>query len=242
MTFSSFNSSQRSAAKVFGLIYLPFFVLLAAVNFGILEPLSTGSDPAQIARNILTHEMLFRVGLVGVMLYSIGVLVLSISLYVILKPVSWSLALFATFSRFAHGFVWLLVVLNLFTALRLLSHPEYAGLPADQLPVFARLYLSGFDQYYVGLLFWSLASGVGAYLWLKSSYIHRALAAFGILASAWCIVCTIILFVFPDFSKTVNLWWFDTPMVLFEIALSFLLLFRGLRARDQEPTQREAHA
>jgi hypothetical protein len=27
----------------------------------------------------------------------------------------------------------------------------------------------------------------------------------------------------------VNLWWFDTPMALFELALSFLLLFRGLR-------------
>ena len=27
----------------------------------------------------------------------------------------------------------------------------------------------------------------------------------------------------------VNLWWFDMPMVLFEIALSFLLLLLGLR-------------
>jgi len=26
----------------------------------------------------------------------------------------------------------------------------------------------------------------------------------------------------------VNLWWFDTPMALFDIALSFWLLFRGL--------------
>lgn len=232
MTFSSFDSSQRHAAKVFGLSYLPFFVLLAAVNFGILETLSSGPDPTQIARNILTHETLFRVGLVGVMIYSIGVIVLSISLYVILKPISQSLALFATFSRFAHGLVWLLVVLNLFSALRLLSHPEYAELPADQLPVFARLYLSGSDQYYVGLLLWSLASGVGAYLWLKSRYIHSALAAFGILASTWCAACTLIFFVFPDFSKLVNLWWFDTPMVLFEIALSFLLLFRGLRSQD----------
>jgi hypothetical protein len=27
----------------------------------------------------------------------------------------------------------------------------------------------------------------------------------------------------------VNLWWFDSPMALFELALSFLLLFKGLQ-------------
>ena len=127
------------------------------------------------------------------------------------------------------------MVLNLFTALRLLSHPEYAGIPSDQLPVLARLFLSGFDQYYVGLLFWSLASGVGACLWLRSRYINRVLAAFGVLASVWCVGCTIALLISPGFSKTVNLWLFDTPMVLFEIILSFLLLVRGLRSRDREP-------
>ena len=242
MTSSSFDSSQRNAAKVFGLSYLPSFLLLAAVNFGILQPLLSEPDPAQIARNILTHETLFRAGLVGIMLYSVGVLVQSTSLYVILKSVDRNLALFATFSRLAQGYIWLLVVLNLFTALRLLSHPEYAALPSDQLPALARLYLSGFDQYYVGLLFWSLASGVGAYLWLKSHYIHSAVAAFGVLASAWCVGCTIALFIFPDFSKTVNLWWFDMPMVLFEIVLSFLLLFRGLRTRDRESIPCEKHA
>ena len=242
MTSGLIDNSQRRAAKVFGLVYLPSFLLLAAINFGILQPMFSGPDPAQMALNVLARETVLRVGLVGIMLYSVAVLVLTTSLYVVLKSVDRTLALFATFSRLVHGFMWLLVVLNLFTALRLLSHPEYTGLPPDQLPVLARLYLSGFDQYYVGLLFWSLASGVGACLWLKSRYIHRALSAFGILASAWCASCTILLFIFPDFSKAVNLWWFDSPMVLFEIVLSLSLLFRGLRTRDRGPALCETHA
>ena len=73
------------------------------------------------------------------MLYGVGVLVQSTSLYVILKSIDRNLALFAAFSRLAQGYIWLLVVLNLFTALRLLSHPEYAALPSDQLPALARL-------------------------------------------------------------------------------------------------------
>jgi hypothetical protein len=226
----SVDSSQRIAAKVFGLAYLPSFVLVVAVNFGVLQPLIGKLDPVDAAQNILAHATLFRVGAVGFVLYCVGVLVLSASLYVVLRPVDQNLALLAAAGRLVHGFTWLLVALNLFTALRLLSRPEFAGLPPDQLPILARLYLSGFDQYYVGLLFWSLGTTVAAYLLLKSTYVPRALAVFGIAASAWCAACTLVLLVFPGFPKLVNLWLFDSPMALFEIGLSLLLLLRGLRA------------
>ena len=37
-----------------------------------------------------------------------------------------------------------------------------------------------------------------------------------------------IFYVFPNFDQIVNLWWFDMPMGIFDIALSFWLLFKGL--------------
>jgi hypothetical protein len=229
MTTHSCDDSQRIAARILGLAYPLSFVLVVAVNFGILQPLTAGVDPVHAAQNILAHATLFRLGALGFAFYCVGVLVVSAALYVILRPVDQTLALLATLGRLVHGFTWLLVTLNLFTALRLLSRPEYAGLPPDQLPVLAQLYLSGFDQYYVGLLFWSLGATVGAFLWFKSSYVPRALAIFGMLASSWCACCTLILLVWRDFTKVVNLWWFDSPMALFEISLSLLLLLRGLR-------------
>lgn len=226
----SVDNSQRIAAKIVGLAYSTSFALVVVASFGILQPLVGNVDPAHAAQNILAHTTLFRVGAVGFLLYCVGVLVLSAAMYVILRPVDRNLALLAAFGRLVHGFTWLLVTLNLFLALRLLSRHEYAALPPDQLPVLARLYLSGFDQYYVGLLFWSLGATVGAYLWLKSSYVPRALAVFGILASAWCAGCTLVLLVFPDFAEVVNLWLVDSPMAVFELGLSLLLLFRGLPA------------
>jgi hypothetical protein len=33
----------------------------------------------------------------------------------------------------------------------------------------------------------------------------------------------------PTFCKFVNLWWLDRPFALFDITLSFWLLFKGLR-------------
>jgi hypothetical protein len=111
-----------------------------------------------------------------------------------------------------------------------LSGADYSrAFGSDQLPVLARLYLSGFDQYYVGLLFWALGATVGSHLWFKSNYIPKAMAAFGVVSSAWCVGCTFILFIFPGFRSVVNWWWYDSPMGIFELALSFWLLFKGLR-------------
>ena len=241
MTTNSIDSSQRRAATIAGLACLVSFVTVVSVNFGIFARLIVGTDPALTARNILAHEALFRVGIAGDVLYCIAVLVLSAALYIVLKPVNQHLAVLAALGRMAHGFTWLLVTVNLLTALRLLSRPEYArAFSPEQLAALSRLYLSGFDQYYVGLVFWSLGATVGAWLWFKSAYIPRALAVFGGLASAWCAACTFALFLFPDFPGIVNLWWFDTPMVLFEITLSFLLLFRGLRPPRPNSTERVA--
>ena len=67
------------------------------------------------------------------------------------------------------------------------------------------------------------------YLWFKAKYIPRPLAAWGVISSVFCAACTFAFIIFPDFAKVVNLWWFDTPMSIFDIALSFWLLFKGLR-------------
>ena len=231
MTTSAIDGSQRKAARIAALACLISFVTVVAVNFGIFARLIVRGDPAQTARNILMHERLFRIGIAGDVLYCVGVVVLLTALYVVLKPVDQNLALLAAFGRLVHGLTWLLATLNLFTALRLLSGADYSrAFGPNQLPVLARLYLSGFDQYYVGLLFWALGATVGSYLWFKSNYIPRALAAFGVISSAWCAACTLVLFIFPGFRSVVNWWWYDSPMGIFELALSFWLLFKGLRS------------
>ncbi len=234
MTISTIDESQRTAARIAGLAFPISFVTVVAVNFGIFARLIVRGDPAQTARNILAHETQFRIGIAGNMVYCVGVVVLLAALYVVLKPVDQNLALLAAFGRLVHGLTWLLATLNLFTALRLLSGADYSrAFGPDQLPVLARLYLSGFDAYYVGLLFWALGATVGSYLWFKSNYIPRALAAFGVISSAWCAACTFVFYIFPNFPKVVNLWWFDSPMAVFELVLSFWLLFKGLRQPDQ---------
>jgi len=224
------DDSQRTAARVAGFAYLITFATVVYVNFGIHDRLIVENN-AETARNILAHEQLFRIGIVGDLIYCAGVVVLLTALYVILKPVSRGLALLAAFWRLVWVLTWLAMTLHLFDALRLLSGADYSqALGAERLQALATLYLSTrFDYYYVGLLFGALASTICGYLWFKSRYIPRALAAVGAISSAFCVACTLVFYIFPNFDKIVNLWWFDTPMGLFDIALSFWLLFKGLR-------------
>jgi len=229
MINSTVDKSQRKAAKVAGLAYLLTFATVVYVNFGIHARL-IAADNAETARNILAHERLFRIGIAGDLIYCAGVVVLLTALYVILKPVSRGLALLAALWRLVWVLMWLQMTLNLFDALRLLRGADYLrAFEAERLQALAKLYLStSFDYYYVALLFGALASTVCGYLWFKSRYIPRALAAFGVISSAFCVACTLVFYIFPNFDKIVNLSWFDMPMGIFDIALSFWLLFKRL--------------
>jgi len=180
MTIYPIDESQRKGARVAGFAYLVTFATVVYVNFGIHDRLIVANNAAETARNILAHARLFHIGIVSDLLYCAGVIVLLTALYVILKPVNQALALLAAFWRLVWVLMWLVMRLNLFDALRLLGGADYLrAFEEERLQALARLYLgTRFDYYYVGLLFGALASTVCGYLWFKSRYIPRALAAF----------------------------------------------------------------
>ncbi len=133
--------------------------------------------------------------------------------------------------RLMFALLWLLTTLNLLGALRLIGTASYLQVfDADHLQVLARLQIAAnFDDYYVGLPFFGLAATICSYLWLRSGYIPKTLAAFGVISSVWCVICAFIFLIFPDFNKTVNDYWFDSPMAIFELILSVWLLSKGIR-------------
>lgn len=229
MTISPIDESQRRAARVAGFAYLFATAILVSAFFGIFTRLLVAGNAAETARNVLAHERLFRIAIACDLLYCAGTVVLLTALYVILKAVNQNLALVAAFCRLVYALMWVVIALNLFDGLRLLSGADYLRVfEPDRLQAWARLYL-GAPAYGVGLPFHGLASTVCSYLWFKSNYIPRALAGWGVISSGWCVACAFADIVFPHFAKTVNPWWFDTPMAIFEITLSFWLLFKGLR-------------
>jgi hypothetical protein len=231
MITRTIDNSQRTAAKVAGFSILFSMAIVVFANYGLLNPLLVRGNAAETARNILAHETQFRVAATCFLTYSLSVVVLLAALYVVLKPVNRGLALAGALFRLVFAMLWLLSTLNLLGALRLLGSAPYLQVfEPDRLQTLARVYIAAtFDDYYVGLPFFGLAATVCAWLWLKSNYIPKWLALFGVISSAFCVICAFVYLIFPGFAKPVNPYWFDSPMAIFELFLSFWLLFKGLR-------------
>jgi hypothetical protein len=231
MTSSIIDQSQRKAAKVAGFTFLFAMAIVVFTNYSVSFRFIIPDNAVDTARNIMAHETLFRINIVCNLIYLATLIVMFTSLYVILKPVNKNLALAAAFFRLLYALMWGFMAINTLAAIRLLGSTGYLPVfEADQLQTLSRLHLSSsWDAYYVGLPFWGLTSTVCSYLWLKSKYIPRALAIFGIISSVWCVFCGFAFLISPDFGKTVHLALFDVPLTFFELTLGFWLLFKGLR-------------
>jgi hypothetical protein len=206
----------------------------------LLDPLIVPRNAVDTARNILAHETQFRLALTCFIAYGIGVIVLLTALYVVLAPVNRGLALAGVLFRLVFAMLWLIAPLNSLGALRLLGDASYLKVfQPERLQALARVQLAGsVDDYYVGLPFFGLAATACAWLWLKSNYIPRGLSIFGVISSAWCVLCAFIFLIFPAFNKTVNDYIFDSPMALFELVVSFWLLFKGIGASTRSKPNR----
>jgi len=225
------DNSQQTAAKIAGVTGLLAVVIVVFGNYVLLGPLIVPRNAAETARNIMAHQTQVRAALVCFLLYSANVVVLLAALYVILRPVDRILALIGALFRLVFAVLWLLATLNLLGSLRLLGTVPYLEVfQREHVQALARLQIAAnFDDYYIGLPFFGLAATICAYLWLRSGYIPKALAGFGVISSAWCVLCAFVFLVFPNFNKVVNDYIFDTPMAIFELVVSFWLLFKGLQ-------------
>src|SRR6478672_4087447 len=239
MTIDNIDDSQRTAAKVAGVVGLITFAIVVFGNYVLLNPLIVPRNAVDTARNILAHQTQFRLSLVCFITYGIGVIVLLSALYVIFAPVNRGLALAGALFRLVFAMLWLIAPLNSLAALRLLGDASYLKVfEPDRLQALARVQLAGsFDDYYVGLPFFGLAATVCAWLWWKSNYIPKGLSIFGVIASAWCVLCAFVYLVFPNFNKIVNDYIFDSPMALFELIVSVWLIVKGLKQAAPSQSQ-----
>ncbi len=228
--------AQRTAAKVAGALYL---VQMAAGIFGELfvrGKLIVAGDATATAQNIAASERLFRLSIVTDLVTYVTVIVLIWSLYVILRPVRRDGALLAVSLRLAENAIAAGAVVNSFVALRFLSGADYLQtFDANQLAVLARVFIAGQGNgLQVAFVFCGLGSAVFSYLWLKSRYIPRVLAAWGIFASLTLALVGIVIMVFPKVWEVLGLMYM-VPMFIYEVGLGLWLLIKGLRApRDTE--------
>ena len=115
------------------------------------------ADATATADNIRASESLFLSGIVGQSVVFLTGIVLTVLLYVLLRPVSRTLALVAAFARLALAIVQGINLLPLFIALLLLSGAGYLTVfEPDQLDALVLLFLNahGYGVFIWQLFFW----------------------------------------------------------------------------------------
>src|SRR5207237_10471528 len=97
---------------------------------------------------------------------------------------------------------------------------------ANQLQALARLSLGAHGAAYnVGLVLAGLRSTAFCYLWFKSGFIPRALAAWGMLASSLMGASAFSFIIFPELAKVVPVEIYGARIFFFELTLGFCRLF-----------------
>lgn len=225
------NRSQRKAARVVGFAYL---LAMATAVFGFYARLHlvVSGNAAETAENIVASELLFRLGIASDVMTFVIDIVLITALYVVLRPVNRNLALLAVFWRLMETAVLLVATLNGFEVLRILTGDDLAVFEVDKLQALARLSLGAYGGgYRVGFIFLGLGSAVFSYLWFKSNYIPKALAALGVFSSLLMATCNFVFIIFPSLAKVTGMAYM-APMGVFEVSMGFWLLLRGLRPSE----------
>jgi hypothetical protein len=221
---------QRRWARVVGFSYL--FALAPAVfaEFYVSGRLVSG-NAIVTAQNIIAHERLFRLGIASNLLVFATDVLLVAALYVVLERVNRRLALVATFFRLIETTILIVAVLNDFYVLRLLSGASYlTTVNSDELAALARVSVGAHSAAYgVALLLFGFGSPVFCYLWLKSGYIPKPLAVWGLLASVWIGICSFAFVVFPELTKVITVGYYGGPIFLFELTIGLWLLLKSVR-------------
>lgn len=229
MTITTIDESQRQAARVVGFTYLFAMVFAVFPEFFVTARLIVYDNAAETARNIIAHERLFRLGIASHLIACAADIALLTALYVVLKPVNRGLALAAAFWRLVETAILVVVTLNDFDVLRLLSGADYLRvLEAERLPALARLSIGAHGAAYnVALFLFGFGSTVFCYLWFKSNYIPRALAGGGVFASLLAGTCSFAFVIFPNLAKILSPGCY-APIFVFEVTMGFWLLFKEL--------------
>lgn len=214
---------QRSA-KTAGLAYL--LIIVSSILSLILGPFKLmveGDNPATLS-NIESNQLLFRIGATYDLIMYIGVIILSVALYNVLKNVNKSVSQTALFCRIGEAFVGSLTVVCSI-AILILINSDHSSEEVNKITML--IFEIKHALLNIVFAFLGVGSILFCYLFYKSRYIPRILAALGMLAFALVFGESIAVLLFSVKSTVVT----GAPAILFEIIIGLWLMIKGVNTK-----------
>ena len=223
------GTSPQVYARVAGLIFLLIALMTPFAEFFVRQGLIVPGDVAATAANIVASAALFRAGFASdLAIFAIEVAQAAV-LYVLFRPVSRTLALVMSFAKLAMATLLGLNLLNMHTALQLLTGAEYAAaFDTGQRQALAFVFLSAQRSgYALGMVFFGLYLAVMGYLVYRSGFLPRILGLLSVVAALGYLANSFTVFLVPDYADTLAVV-VVVAALIGELPLTFWLLIKGV--------------
>ena len=232
MTTNEGISFIQRNAKIAGALYLLIAVLAGFVHFYVPGKLIVSGDASTTASNIMASQGLFRMSMAGEFVILLSEIVLTVLLYVVLKPVNKTLSLVAAVSRLAMTTIHGVNLLNHFFVLLLLGGAGYLTVfEPNQLNALVTLFLDSYSYgYTIGIVFFTLHTFTLAYLIFKSGYFPKILGVLFMIAALGYLLDSFSHVLIVNY-KTGPVY-IALPIAIAEIAFPLWLLLKGVNAEQ----------
>lgn len=221
--------SPSAYARFAGVLYLIITVAAIFAHMVIPEQFIVAGDAAATAANIAANETTFRLGMVGgELIILLSEIVLSVVLYVLLKPVNKTLSLVAAVSRLAMTTIHGLNLLNYYFVLQLLNGADFlTAFNPEQVNALVTLFLDAHSiGFTIGIAFLVPHVLILGYLIYQSGYFPKVLGILFIAAGIGYLFDTIGLLLIPSYTTTPGL--IALVIAVAEIAFPIWLLVKGV--------------
>ena len=222
-------NSPRKLARVAGVLYLLITVAAIVAHMYVPSQVIVPGDAAATAANLTASGPLFRFGAIGgELVVLLSEIVLSIILYVLLKPVSKLLSLVAAASRLIMTAIHGINLLNYFFVLLLVSGAGYLSVfETDQLYALVMLFLDAHSVgFTIGIVFLTLHVFLLGYLIFKSGYWPKVLGILFLIAGLGYLIDSFALLLFPGYETTPTV--IALAIAVAELAFPLWLLIKGV--------------
>jgi hypothetical protein len=223
------GTSPQLYAKVAGIIWLIVAIMAPFAEFFVRQGLIVPGNVAVTANNIVASQSLFRAGFASDLVVFVIEVALAAVLFVLFRPVSPILALVMSFARLAMVTILGLNLLNMFTALQLLTSPEYAAaFDQGQLQALAYVFLNAQSYgYALGMAFFGLHLGILGYLVYRSGFLPRILGILMVVSALGYLADSFTGFLVPQYADTLGVVVVVTALIG-ELPLTLWLLIKGV--------------
>jgi hypothetical protein len=224
--------ANNKTARIAGLLYLMTIVTGIFSLIVVPSRIGTHGDVALTVTNIVTNELLFRLGIASGALGYVAFLILPLALYKLLSPVDRNMAVLMVALAVACVPIYFVALANQVDILSLVDGDKYKQLfTPDQLRERVMLLMEAYNnKVFVSEIFWGLWLLPFGYLVFKSDFLPKVLGIFLMLGCFSYLIGYFAQIIFPHATipSFVML-----PATFGEIGICLWLLIVGVRKSEQ---------